>query len=49
VKDREAKKAARIEKLKAKLLALETPKVGIKAKKAAKKPSPVTVTKFASV
>jgi hypothetical protein len=31
--------------MEAKLAALKAPKVGIKAKKAAKKPSPVTVTK----
>lgn len=45
VQDREAKKALRIEKLKAKLEALQSPPVGIKAKKAARKPSKVvTIT-----
>jgi hypothetical protein len=39
--DREAKKALRIEKLKAKLEALQNPPVGLKAKRAAKKPSKV--------
>ncbi len=43
--DREAKKAARIAKLEAKLLAMKTPKVGTKAKKASRKPGPVTITK----
>lgn len=42
------KKAERIAKLEAKLLALKTGPVGIKAKKANKKPSKVTVTKIAA-
>ena len=44
--DRAAKKAARIAKLEAKLLALKNP-VGTAARKAAKKPSNVTVLKAA--
>jgi len=44
--DRAAKKAARIAKLEAKLAALKNP-VGIKAVKANKKPSNVTVLKAA--
>jgi len=44
--DRAAKKAARIAKLEAKLAALKNP-VGIKAIKAAKKPSNVSVLKAA--
>jgi methylthioribose-1-phosphate isomerase len=47
VQDREAKKAARIAKLEAKLLEMKTPKVGIKAKQASKRPSKATVTTFA--
>ena len=43
-----AKKAERIAKLEAKLLALKTGPVGIKARKANKKPSKVTVTKIAA-
>jgi len=42
------KKAERIAKLEAKLLALKTGPVGIKAKKANKKPGKVTVTKIAA-
>ena len=42
------KKAERIAKLEAKLLALKTGPVGIKARKANKKPSKVTVTKIAA-
>jgi len=45
--DRAEKKAARIVKLEAKLLALKTGPVGIKALKANRKPSKVTVTKVA--
>jgi len=45
--DRAAKKAARIAKLEAKLLALKNP-VGTAARKAAKKPSAVTVLKMAA-
>ena len=44
--DRAAKKAARIAKLEAKLSALKNP-VGVAARKAAKKPSNVTVLKAA--
>lgn len=44
--DRAAKKAARIAKLEAKLVALKNP-VGTAARKAAKKPSNVTVLKAA--
>ena len=43
----EQKRAERIQKLEAKLLALKTPKVGIAAKKAARKPSKVQITKVA--
>ena len=43
----EEKRAERIQKLEAKLLALKTPKVGIAAKKAARKPSKVQITKVA--
>jgi hypothetical protein len=42
------KKAERIAKLEAKLLALKTGPVGIKARKANKKPGKVTVTKIAA-
>tara|TARA_R110000868_G_scaffold45267_1_gene150331 strand:+ start:163 stop:459 length:297 start_codon:yes stop_codon:yes gene_type:complete len=42
------KKAERIAKLEAKLLALKTGPVGIKARKANKKPSKVIVTKIAA-
>ena len=42
------KKAERIAKLEAKLLALKAGPVGIKARKANKKPSKVTVTKIAA-
>ena len=45
--DRAAKKAARIAKLEAKLVALKNP-VGTAARKAAKKPSNVTVMKMAA-
>jgi capsule polysaccharide export protein KpsE/RkpR len=45
--DRAEKKAARIAKLEAKLLALKTGPVGIKALKANRKPSKVTVKKIA--
>jgi len=45
--DRAAKKAARIAKLEAKLAALKNP-VGTAARKAAKKPSAVTVLKMAA-
>ena len=44
--DRATKKAARIAKLEAKLVALKNP-VGVAARKAAKKPSNVTVLKAA--
>lgn len=47
--DREAKRLARIAKLEQKLLEMKTPKVGIKAKKASKRPGPVTVTKPVTV
>ena len=43
----EEKRAERIQKLEAKLLALKAPKVGIAAKKAARKPSKVQITKVA--
>jgi hypothetical protein len=43
-----AKKAARIAKLEAKLLAMKTAPVGTLAIKAAKKPSKVTVTRMAA-
>lgn len=43
----ETKRAERIQKLEAKLLALKSPKVGIAAKKAARKPSKVQITKVA--
>ena len=43
----ETKRAERIQKLEAKLLALKSPKVGIAAKKAARKPSKVSITKVA--
>ena len=43
----EEKRAERIQKLEAKLLALKSPKVGIAAKKAARKPSRVQITKVA--
>jgi 2,4-dienoyl-CoA reductase-like NADH-dependent reductase (Old Yellow Enzyme family) len=43
----EEKRAERIQKLEAKLLALKSPKVGIAAKKAARKPSKVQITKVA--
>ena len=46
--DRAEKKAARIAKLEAKLLALKTKPVGTKAIKANKKPSKVTVLKMAA-
>ena len=45
--DRAEKKAVRIAKLEAKLLALKTGPVGIKALKANRKPSKVTITKVA--
>ena len=45
--DRAEKKAARIAKLEAKLLSLKTGPVGIKALKANRKPSKVTVKKIA--
>ena len=45
--DRAEKKAARIAKLEAKLLSLKTGPVGIKALKANRKPSKVTVKKVA--
>lgn len=45
--DRATKKAARIAKLEAKLVALKSP-VGVAARKAAKKPSNVTVMKMAA-
>jgi hypothetical protein len=45
--DRAAKKSARIAKLEAKLLALKTGPVGIKALKANRKPSKVVVKKIA--
>lgn len=45
--DRAEKKAARIAKLEAKLLAMKTGPVGIKALKANRKPSKVTVKKVA--
>lgn len=44
---RETRKAERIAKLQAKLLALTTPKVGVKAVRANKRPSKVVVTKGA--
>ncbi len=43
----EEKRAIRIQKLESKLAALKAPKTGIAAKKAARKPSKVQVTKFA--
>ena len=43
----EEKSAERIQKLEAKLAALKAPKVGIAAKKAARKPSKVQITKVA--
>ena len=43
----EEKRATRIQKLEAKLLALKSPKTGIVAKKAARKPSKVQITKVA--
>ena len=43
----EEKRAERIQKLEAKLLALKSPKTGIVAKKAARKPSKVQITKVA--
>ena len=43
----EEKRAERIQKLEAKLAALKAPKVGIAAKKAARKPSKVQITKVA--
>ena len=43
----EEKRAERIQKLEAKLLALKSPKVGIAAKKASRKPSKVQITKVA--
>jgi hypothetical protein len=46
--DRAEKKAARIAKLEAKLIAMKSPPVGRLAIKAAKKPSKVTVTKMAA-
>ena len=45
--DRAEKKAARIAKLEAKLIAMKTGPVGIKALKANRKPSKVTVKKVA--
>ena len=45
--DRAEKKAVRIAKLEAKLLSLKTGPVGIKALKANRKPSKVTITKVA--
>jgi hypothetical protein len=45
---REMKKAERIAKLEAKLAAMKAPKVGAAARKAAKKPSPVTVIQMAA-
>ena len=45
----EEKRAERIQKLEAKLLALKSPKVGIAAKKAARKPSKVQITKVAQM
>ena len=45
--DRAEKKAARIAKLEAKLIAMKTGPVGIKALKANRKPSKVTVKKIA--
>lgn len=44
---RETRKAERIAKLQAKLLALTTPKVGVKAVKANRRPSKAVVTKGA--
>jgi len=46
--DRAEKKAARIAKLEAKLIAMKSPPVGRLAIKAAKKPSKVKVTKMAA-
>ena len=43
----EEKRAERIQKLEAKLAAMKAPKVGIAAKKAARKPSKVQITKVA--
>ena len=43
----EEKRATRILKLEAKLAALKSPKTGIVAKRAARKPSKVQITKFA--
>ena len=43
----EEKRAERIQKLEAKLIALKSPNVGIAAKKAARKPSKVQITKVA--
>ena len=43
----EEKRAERIQKLEAKLAAMKSPKVGIAAKKAARKPSKVQITKVA--
>ena len=43
----EEKRAERIQKLEAKLAAMKAPKVGVAAKKAARKPSKVQITKVA--
>ena len=43
----EEKRAERIAKLEAKLAAMKAPKVGVAAKKAARKPSKVQITKVA--